>query len=339
MARQYVERTLEEEFASVGLSGKMIEEIERHTQLVEDSPMNPRPTGGKQASGMGGSPAGDRRELNEHEYRETLVNRGSGAAPAPGSSGPESQEEALKVMKKKRKTAGERLAAKIEYKKGRSEKKKASKMYRKTHKRAIKKRMAMKLRKFGGTAGLAKLHKQNKRAVMAGAEEELASLREGIENIGHDSDSNIYEDVAYHAGVYAFMVGEILEAMEAEQEAEAMYALSDRAADLSEAFEGIEELDEAQGERLEAVIQGVHKGMRAYEALGSPSLYEAAQYARMPRIGTRNKSDRFSDGGTDYGETMGQRYGYSSQNTSTGSPHPKVSGGAMGGTFSLPNRS
>ena len=256
-------RPLTEELKEIGLDPqKTLGEIHRTTALID------RRMGGGNG---GGAPAyASGRQLQE-------VREQPGASQGQQSGSGEDLEEAMRAVKKKRVTMGEKLKAKRSRRKRRSSLRKAAKMYYKKFKRKILKRAAKKLKKFG-KAGLEKLHKMGRRIVMS--DERLANLREELNTGGAAGSGNQYEEAAFSAGMLAMYLGEIFEAAGDQESAETMYDASDAAADLSEALAHLDEEDEPEEEqeqRLESILDHTVRALRVYEGMGAPSLFDVLE--------------------------------------------------------------
>jgi len=262
-------RPLEEELKDMGLDPqKTIGEIQRTTDLI-----NKRMGGGN----GGGAPGYTQSQQQQPRQGLQEVSQQPGGTPAPASGGGEDLEEAIKIVRKKRVTAAERLAAKRVRKKRKAKIKRAAKMYYKKAKKKILKRAKIKLKKFG-KAGLEKLHKMGRRIFMGN--EALANLQEDLNTGGGAEGSNPYEEAAFSAGMLALYLGEIFEAAGEVQSAETMYDVSDKAAELSEAWANLndeDELEEDQEGQLERVLESVIKALRVYEAMGAPSLMDVIE--------------------------------------------------------------
>lgn len=284
--------TLEEDLKEVGLDpNKVIGEIDRMSDRLQEVRRNPG-SGGPPVPGAASSRAAENRGLYEDRQPPTR----QGYAPAGGTKpltlaeqarrelraagvDPEkSLDEAFKVMKKKRKTAAQKLAARL-YRKGKKAALRvASRLYRKRNKRKIAMRAKKKLKKFGAKL-LAKLHKAGKRIVMSN-DDALANLREDLNNPNASGDHvNEHEEAAFNAGLLTLHLAEVFEVLGDKESAETLYTLSDVAADLSEDLEalGTSDLSEAQEEKLRRVIDQTVKGLRVWEGLGSPTLFQAIE--------------------------------------------------------------
>lgn len=207
-------------------------------------------------------------------------------------------EAAFKIIKKLFRTAGEKVKEKLGRKKrGLAKLARQSRMYRKKNKRKIAKRQKKKLAKFGAK-GLARLHKMRKRITMsAPAGSSLASLRESLSGsssiaqlredlatVGNEAKSgnyNPYEEAAFNAGLLAYYLGEVFDVSGDTASAEAMFQVSDAAADLSQALDGLGEddtLGEAQEQKLVAILESIQKGLRLHEEMGQPLVSQAMDF-------------------------------------------------------------
>jgi hypothetical protein len=282
-------KSLDESFKEVGLdSGKVLGEIDRMTGRLQEARRNP---------GAGGPPIRDEsaparitenRSLYEHGPRGgyahgkaiTLAEEARQELRAAGVDPEANVAEAMKVMKKKRKTAAQKLAARLYRKSKKSVLRKASKLYRKRNKRKILLRAKKKLKKFGAKL-LAKMHKAGKRIVMSN-DQALSNLRESLNNpsVSTGEGMNSYEEAAHNAGLLAMYLGEVFEVLGEDESAETMFALSDAAADLSEDLEKIaeEDLSDSQEDRLTRVLERSVAGLRMWEGVGSPTLFQAIEY-------------------------------------------------------------
>jgi len=252
-------RSLEEDLDSVGINAeKFCEQVSRRNGHLQE-----RTSGGVW---QGTPPAPNANRDDALEETEEL----NAADPEDAAN----QEEAFKVTRKKIKTAGEKLAAKREYRKGRSQKKRAAKMYRKRNKRKIKKRAAKKLAKFG-RAGLAKLHKMRRRVVMAHFDE----MPTGLESIQEQEGYTQFVEACDNVGLLAMHIAEVFDLVEENDAAIVMSNLSDEAADFAEEIDGIAEDDLTQEQKdiVAEMVSQVAKGCRLYEALGEPTLGEAIE--------------------------------------------------------------
>jgi hypothetical protein len=281
--------SLEEDLKEVGLdAGKVLGEIDRMTgKLAEARPGSASPPVAPQGQvpsrlaedrnllgGGGGRPAqgGGKAKTLAEQARAEL--RAAGVDPAAN------KEEAFRAVKKIRKSAAQKLAARL-YRKGKKAALRvASRMYRKRNKRKILLRAKKKLKKFGSKM-LAKLHAAGKRVVMAHNDQALANLREALNNpsAGGPDTENSYEEAAYNAGLLAMYLGEVFEAVGDKESAETMFSVSDIAADLSEDLEKIAEgdLSEGQDEKLRRVLDSVTKAAKVWEGMGSPTLFQAIE--------------------------------------------------------------
>jgi hypothetical protein len=271
MLRNKMVRPLNEELAEIGLDPDKTLGDMRRTNGLLDARMRGAHGGGAPSYVRPGAARPPAREVGRTvtEEREPIEE---------GAENGVELHEALKSVKARIIRGAEKAKGKRAYKKVRSQKKAYGKKYRARNKRKIVRRAAMKARKFGGAKGLAKLHKMRRRIVMQHADSPLANLREDLNKVGGDiTVSNSYEDAAMQAGLLALYLGEMFETYGDKQSAETMFSVSDTASDLADAFEhidGDEELDEEQEEKLQAVLDSMVKGLRVYEAMGSPSLGE-----------------------------------------------------------------
>jgi len=207
--------------------------------------------------------------------------------------------EAIRIVRSRRLTSGQKAKGRRGRKKRRAQIKATGRKYRARSRRKIAKRARLKLRKYG-TAGLERLHKQRKRVVMSN-DSDLANLREDLNELGGSvaENSNSYEDAAFNAGLLAMHLGEMFEAYGDTQSAETMFDVSDAASDLSEAFEVLspdtEELDEDQEDRLQRVLDSLVKGLRIYEAMGSPSMGDIVDFVEGEYGGGGDKKKKGDD--------------------------------------------
>jgi len=261
--RNKVVRPLAEELKEIGMDPeKTLGEINRNSALI-----NRRMDGGN----GGGAPG----YVQQQQQRQNLQEAKDTSSASAGDKG--DLDEAFRAMKKKRKSAAEKLAAKRSRKKRKSQLKRAAKMYYKKAKRKILKRAKAKLRKFG-KAGLQKLHKMGKRIVMGS--EELANLREDLNTGASGEKSNPFEEAVFNAGMLAMYLGEIFEAAGDVESAETMYDVSDKAAEMSESWANLDEedeLDEDQEAQLERVLEHTVKALKLYEGMGAPSLMDVIE--------------------------------------------------------------
>lgn len=284
--------TIEEGLSEVGLDpSKVIGEMERMTGKLAEARAGGPPIRTEGAP----SRAAENRSL--YEGRETPrpahAPQGGGGKPAvvktlkaqafeeclaAGIDPSKNIEEAFKVVKKKRKSAAQKLASRLYRKSKKAALRVASRMYRKRNKRKILLRAKKKIKKFGSKM-LAKLHKAGKRIVMSN-DQALANLREDLNSpSGSAEKSNSYEEAAFNAGMLSMYLGEVFEVLGDEESAETMFSLSDQAADLAEALEAIEEgdLSDTQEERLRKILSRSVQGLKVWEGLGSPTLYQAIE--------------------------------------------------------------
>lgn len=264
-----VVRSLKEDLQEVGIDpSRFIGDMDRATKAID-----------ARARGWngGGPPEALRRPLQEAGGAGgvTSVSVVAASRSALGTGGG-TLDEALKAVKKKRKTASQRLKAKRSYRKVKAKKRLASRKYYARKGRKILRRAKMKLAKFG-RAGLARLHKARKRIVMMSADSPIANLREDLN--GSSTTPNPYEEAAFSAGLLSVYLGEIFEVIGDKASATTMYELSDVAAAISEEFDALGESEpsEAQAERLQKVLETVTKAIKMYESMGSPSLFEAIE--------------------------------------------------------------
>lgn len=261
MIRNKVVRSLEEELSEIGLDPeKTLGAIHRTSALVEAR------LGGV---GTGGGAPGYLQPPAAAEPGEE----------APAATGDEDLEEAFKLKRVKRKTAGMKLLAKRAYRKGKSKSKKLGKAFRKRFKRKIARARAIIKKKFGG-----KPRRKGFRVTREHAEDTspLAALRESLNDIEVadevELEMNAFCETALNAGTLAEHFGEMFEAAGDEMSAERMFDLSDAAADLALEFaeldENVEELEEDNNHRLGVILDGTIKGLRLYEGMDSPSLGE-----------------------------------------------------------------
>lgn len=272
MLRNRTVQPLNEGLREVGLDpDKTLADIHRRDKLVRD-----RMRGGA----GGGAPSYTRPQQRQQPAAQPVTENRD--APAGGEDGVELSE-AIRTVRKRRLTSSEKSKGRRARRKTRSVRKAYAKKYRSRMRRKIARRSKMKRKKFGGTAGLEKLHKMGRRIVMS-ADSALANLREELSqsNVGSQGNSNAFDDAAFNAGLLALHLGEMFEAYGDTRSAQVMFDASDVGADLSEAFEALgedaTELDEAQEAKLQALLQSVVKGLRIYEAMGSPSFAEIAAH-------------------------------------------------------------
>jgi hypothetical protein len=201
------------------------------------------------------------------------------------------KEEAFKAVRKKIRSASDKLRARLKRRKSRSKNRRRSKKYRAKNRMKIKRRMKRKLQKFG-RAGLAKLHKMKKRVVMADREEDrsdydalredLLSLTESRDDVPSTGDYlGPFEEAAFSAGYLAMLIAEHFDAMNDVEAGDALFDLSESAADLCEDLEGImdaDDLSEENDAKLRSLVEGVIKGLRVYESIGAPGIQECFEY-------------------------------------------------------------
>lgn len=252
-------RSLEEELSEIGLNPEQtIGQIQRTTSLIEQR------MGGGPGNG-GGAPV--------YTQPQERPQPSPGSTPAEQMDEGEEIEEAVKLKRVKRKTAGEKLMSRRQYRKMRSKAKMAGKQYRQRHKRQIARRRAILKKKFGAGP-----RRKGFRVVRESEEEiSLDQLREDINGsvAATSSDMNPFCEAALNAGMLAMHYGEMFEALGDEETAERLFAQSDIAADLANQFASLgedDELDQDSENRLSSVLEHVTKGMRFHEALGCPTL-------------------------------------------------------------------
>lgn len=213
--------------------------------------------------------------------------------------------EAMKIVRQRRLTSSEKAKGRRKRRKVRSKRKAQGKTYRRRMRRRISRVGKMKRRRYGA-AGLAKLHKARRKIVMSD-NKALANLREDLNQTGSESAkaSSVYEDAAYQSGLLAMHLGEMFEALGDEQSAETMFDVSDAAADLSERLVGVEaegDLNEADGDMLQRVLDSIVKGLRMYEAMGSPSLGEVIEFVEANGKKKDDEEDDDAGEGDDEGD-------------------------------------
>jgi hypothetical protein len=266
---------LNEGLREVGLDpDKALAEIHRRDKLVS----------ARMRGGAGGGAPGYVRQPQRQPQQTTTTPVTEGREPGEGEETAVALDEAIRTVRKRRLTSSEKSKGRRQRRKTRSTRKAYSKKYRSRMRRKIARRSKMKRKKFGGTAGLAKLHKMGRRIVMS-ADSALANLREDLNSqaAGGQGSTNAYDDAAFNAGLLAMYLGEMFEAYGDTQSAQTMFDASDVGADLSEEFEKLgadadAELDEVQEEKLQALLQSVVKGLRIYEAMGNPSFAEIVDH-------------------------------------------------------------
>lgn len=305
-------RSIEEDLQEVGLKPTaVVGEIERMTQGLAEAKKNggnagppvsgtapPRSVENRalQESRTGGAPAGKPgRKSSEKPVSETAprdakgkrVTLAEGARQALRDAGKDpaaNQDEAFKVIKKIRKTAAMKLASRLYRKAHKSAMRVASRVYRRRNKRKIAVRMKRKLKKFGRGL-LQKLHKAGRRIVMSD-DSALANLREDLNSNGgvaSGDSQNQYEDAAHNAGVVSMLMAEVFEALGDQASADTMQALSDVSSDLADDLGKLGAdgtMSESQDERLRKVLAQVVKGLKVYEGMGSPGLFDAIRASR-----------------------------------------------------------
>lgn len=295
-------KSLDESFREVGLdSGKVLGEIDRMSGLMEARAKHPG-AGGPPVPGTADPKSVENRNLYEHGKPPVAPGRapaGGGSRrvvitmaeqarrelKAAGTDPAANQEEALKIVKKKRHTAAEKLAARLGRKKRKGKLRMASKLYRKRNKRKIILRAKKKIAKFG-RAVLAKLHKAGKRIMMS-TDQDLANLREDLNKPGTSASaetSNQFEESAYNAGLLSLYIGEVFESLGDKESAETMFTLSDTASDLAGELEklGESEMSDGQEERLRSVLGQTVKALKVWEGFGSPTLFQALEARLAP---------------------------------------------------------
>ena len=190
-------------------------------------------------------------------------------------NGGEELDEQMRVVKVQKLRGAQLAKARQQRRKLRAAKKAYAKKYYRREKRAIAKRRKKALVKFG-KKGLARLHKQHKRVMVAGIDR-LSTLRE---ELAENLETTLPEQVATNAGWLAVLLGEVFESVGEGEAAATLFELSDNAADLSERLSAVteESLEGRNSQELEHLVTTVAKALRIYEDIGSPSLWEAVQY-------------------------------------------------------------
>lgn len=197
----------------------------------------------------------------------------------------EELDEQMEIVKVQKLRGAQLAQARKQRRKLRAAKKAYSKKYYARNKRKIAKRRKKALAKFG-KKGLERLHKQHKRVMVAGIDR-LSTLREELaENI----ETTVPEQVATNAGWLAMLLGEVFESVGEGEAAETLFELSDNAADLSERLSAVteESLQGRNKQELEHLVTTVANGLRIYEDIGSPSLWEAVQYEVSEAMSEKN---------------------------------------------------
>jgi len=296
--------SLEEDLKEVGLdAGKVLGEIDRVTGRLSESKANPG-AGGPPVPGSAPARAIENRALYEGGNTPGAQRSGSTTQVAPGklvtlaeqarqelkAAGTDpaaNKEEAFRAIKKKRKSAAMKLAARL-YRKGKKGVlRAASRVYRKRNKRKILIRARKKIKKFGRKM-LAKLHAAGKRVLSMGTDDALANLREDLNSPSATNETtNGYEEAAFNSGLLAMHLGEVFETLGDKESAETMYSISDIASDLSEDLEKLGEGDisEGQEEKLRRVLDQTIKALKIWEGLGSPTLFQAIDVASAQSAG------------------------------------------------------
>jgi len=267
-------RSLAEELKEIGLDPeKTIGQINRTTKLVESRAFGSQ--GGGAPSYL--RPVKPVKALSEATESTDYDDDGDGIDLS----------EAVKMVKQRRIGAAEKAKTRRERMHNRGKIKQAGKAYRRGKGKRVIKRHA-KVTKRIGVAGMQRLAKGRKK-VMTQGDSPLSNLREdlnsaeGIE-IGSSNSTNALEDAARNAGWLAMYIGEIFEAVGDLQSADTLFDASDASADLAEQLSGDiteEDLTEEQSQMLERVLGTLVKALRMYEAMGSPSLFDAFDLAEM----------------------------------------------------------
>lgn len=297
LQRNRVVQPLSEALEEIGLDPeKTLGDLGRTNELID-----------KRMNGAHGGGAPSYLRPAAREISEDADPADPAAAPAADGDPTEtvvegvSLEEALRSVKRKRLSGSEKAAGRRSRRKNKGKRRAAGKMYARRNKRRISKLAKKKRKKFGGTAGLEKLHRGGRRIEMS-ADSPLANLREDLNAQAVASvteDESPYYEAAVEAGTLALYLGEMFEAFGDEQSAETMYDVSDAAADIAEGFEGLDELDEGQEDSLSRVIDPLVKGLRIYEAMGSPSLGDIIEMKMKDGYGGKPKT---KDDGDDDGD-------------------------------------
>lgn len=173
--------------------------------------------------------------------------------------------------KQVRVTKAEKQSAKVKRRRKKGVTKTAGKKYRQRFKTKIAKRR--KLLKGRGKA------RKGFRRVQNSFSQELANLREDLENSGAvNTEPSPYEEAAVNAGYLALLLGEIFESVGDIEAGGMLRTMSDSAADLSEAIESNGgDINEDTEAKLTSLLEGVSKAMEAHENIGEPGLFEAIE--------------------------------------------------------------
>jgi len=303
--------SLEEELRSEGLKpNKMLDEIERNIRLMEAG-SSPTSASGLQEGTQVDRTLRDRGKTlveNAPGNRVPPAGKRSAAALVLASLAEDADDEVLDQafesidfetlteaelvefggMLKRMKSAVQRRLAR----RGPAYKRKLriAKVYARRHKGKIKRRMKKLLAKVGGWSVLKKLRsmtgKGKRRSYQkADRDDVLANLREELSGSSAvESGTSPFEIAAIQGGYLCHQLGEIFEELGDAGAAEALYRVADFAADLSEEMERTltesdEEIPEALEHKLNSVLEASTKALAAWEKLGCPSLWEAADEA------------------------------------------------------------
>lgn len=307
--------TLEEDFKALGLDPeKALGTIERQTRLVEQRigvPSDPHVSGGEppvlsvpdmhtpsvlsEDTDAPGASGGHEHQISEDEAIKkafAMMEQFGDYEQLLDLSDidPADKEEAMKRVRVKVKTAAEKLANKLSYRKDRAANRMRSMKFRRKNKAKIKRRAAMKRKRFGDKGSQGGKFRIVSESASVPFSDELAELRNELNTSLVESNGNAdvsdyfgpFEEAAYNAGVLVEMIAECMDIIGDEQTAQNLYALSDSAADLAESLEYVmeaEDLEEDKEESLRSLLDSCVKALRMYEALGAPSLTECAGIA------------------------------------------------------------
>jgi len=286
-------RPLEEEMRDIGLNPeKTIGAMERGVGLLEQAPLPRDISGLKEGSDVPRS----LREVGEalREDVEEPVEEADDETVEANETidggiyvSEDELQEAFQLIRKMIKTAAEKAKASRAYKKVRSVARRAAAMFYRRNKRKISKKKKKLRAKYGGEAGLAKIHAGGKRRIQQTGLDAISNIREELEEAEarmkaaaelstveaeHAEDIPItpYEEAAVKAGLILMYLGECFEDVDIEAAA-AMYDLSDGAAELAEELEGVEEIDEEVEQRLESLFLATARVMKAHYEIGAPT--------------------------------------------------------------------
>lgn len=283
MHRPKVNPDLDNELKEFGINPDVfIESIERSTQ------MDVR-TAAHDASGLHVSER-SRAPLSLREASEAIV---LDTKPDPAG---DPQDEAFKLVKRKLKTAKDKVLRRLKRLKNRAKRStiaRASRQYYKRMKRKISKKMKKLRAKFGGGAGLSKVRAGGRKRILSTGMDRVATLHEDLNRLSASVEAAVeppldeskvsdYAYAALQAGQVSALLADRFELYGDTAAAEALNRLSDVAADLSEDLD-VEDPPAEAVEKLDRVMRGVIRALKTFEEIGSPSLVDLIESASRPK--------------------------------------------------------